>query len=101
MSDYDALKHQIEVLSPWLHNIHLPGDIQTAPDHPLGDFPAFKWEVMDRKFMFLNRIPTGRRSMRDGTNLNSFLPSEKTGWTSRRVKPERPDRSREPKRPDE
>ena len=30
--------------APWFHNLHLPGGRQTAPDHPLGDFPAFKWE---------------------------------------------------------
>ena len=30
-------------LGPWFHNLHLPGGEQTAPDHPLGDFPAFKW----------------------------------------------------------
>jgi len=30
-------------LSPWFHNLHLPGGRQTAPDHPLGDFPATKW----------------------------------------------------------
>jgi tRNA (mo5U34)-methyltransferase len=31
-------------LAPWFHNLHLPGGRRTAPDHPLGDFPAFKWE---------------------------------------------------------
>ena len=30
-------------LGPWFHNLHLPSGEQTAPDHPLGDFPAFKW----------------------------------------------------------
>lgn len=30
-------------LAPWFHNLHLPGGAQTAPEHPLGDFPAFKW----------------------------------------------------------
>ena len=30
-------------LAPWFHNLHLPDGRQTAPDHPLGDFPAFKW----------------------------------------------------------
>ncbi len=33
-----------EELAPWFHNLHLPGGRRTAPDHPLGDFPAFKWE---------------------------------------------------------
>lgn len=31
-------------LGPRFHNLHLPGGRRTAPDHPLGDFPAFKWE---------------------------------------------------------
>ncbi|RJQ87558.1 MAG: TIGR04290 family methyltransferase [Desulfobacteraceae bacterium] len=30
-------------LAPWFHNIHLPGGLQTAPEHVLGDFPANKW----------------------------------------------------------
>lgn len=29
--------------APWFHNLHLPDGTQTALDHPLGDFPAFKW----------------------------------------------------------
>jgi len=34
---------EIAALGPWFHNLHLPGEIETAPDHPLGDFPAYKW----------------------------------------------------------
>ena len=33
----------IAELGPWFHNLHLPDGRETAPDHPLGDFPAFKW----------------------------------------------------------
>jgi tRNA (mo5U34)-methyltransferase len=33
-------------LGPWFHNLHLPDGAQTAPDHPLGDFPRYKWEVL-------------------------------------------------------
>jgi tRNA (mo5U34)-methyltransferase len=33
-------------LGPWFHNLHLPDGSQTAPDHPLGDFPAFKWRQL-------------------------------------------------------
>jgi 2-polyprenyl-3-methyl-5-hydroxy-6-metoxy-1,4-benzoquinol methylase len=29
-------------LTPWFHNLHPPGGRRTAPDHPLGDFPAFR-----------------------------------------------------------
>jgi len=39
----DELAREIRRLAPWFHNLHLPGGRQTAPDHPLGDFPAFKW----------------------------------------------------------
>ncbi len=39
-STHDA---EIEALGPWFHNLHLPDGRRTAPDHPLGDFPAFKW----------------------------------------------------------
>jgi tRNA (mo5U34)-methyltransferase len=37
------IRAEIAGLAPWFHNLHLPGGVQTAPDHPLGDFPAFKW----------------------------------------------------------
>jgi tRNA (mo5U34)-methyltransferase len=38
-----AAAPEIARLGPWFHNLHLPDGTQTAPDHPLGDFPAFKW----------------------------------------------------------
>lgn len=38
------MRQQAEALGPWFHNLHLPGGVQTAPDHFLGsDFPRFKW----------------------------------------------------------
>ncbi len=40
------LLDEIASLSPWFHNLHLPGGIQTAPDHFLGDFPAYKWQEL-------------------------------------------------------
>lgn len=39
-----VLEEQIIALGPWFHNLHLPGGIQTAPHHPFGDFPFFKWK---------------------------------------------------------
>ncbi len=36
----------ISRLGPWFHNLHLPDGTQTAPDHRLGDFPRYKWEVL-------------------------------------------------------
>ena len=39
---------EVASLGPWFHNLHLPDGTQTAPDHPLGDFPAFKWRQLAR-----------------------------------------------------
>lgn len=33
---------RIEALAPWFHNMRLDG-VWTAPDHPLGDYPACHW----------------------------------------------------------
>lgn len=40
------LAAEIAALGPWFHNLHLPGGVQTAPDHPLGDFPRGKWQQL-------------------------------------------------------
>ncbi|HLQ84562.1 MAG TPA: DUF1698 domain-containing protein [Salinisphaeraceae bacterium] len=42
----DAPDEELRQLGPWFHNLHLPDGRQTAPDHPLGDFPAFKWAAL-------------------------------------------------------
>ncbi|WP_051938913.1 methyltransferase domain-containing protein [Luteibacter sp. 9135] len=36
----------VHSLGPWFHNLHLPDGRQTAPDHPLGDYPAYKWAAL-------------------------------------------------------
>lgn len=38
------LERKIFNIGPWFHNLHLPDGTQTAPNHPLGDFPYFKWK---------------------------------------------------------
>ncbi|NKF32398.1 TIGR04290 family methyltransferase, partial [Pseudomonas sp. BGM005] len=38
-----SLQRRIKELGPWFHNMRL-GEIETAPDHFLGDYPAFKWD---------------------------------------------------------
>ena len=40
------LQAEVDGLGPWFHNLHLPQGVQTAPEHPLGDFPASKWETI-------------------------------------------------------
>jgi tRNA (mo5U34)-methyltransferase len=39
----EDLASRIDGLGPWFHNLRI-GGIETAPDHFLGDYPAFKWE---------------------------------------------------------
>lgn len=46
-------------LEPWFHNVHLPDGSQTAPNHPLGDFPSYKWR-----------------------ELAAYLPPDLGGWTA-------------------
>ena len=40
-----TLRERIAELGPWFHNLQLDG-LQTAPDHFLGDYPAFKWRCL-------------------------------------------------------
>lgn len=53
----DPVAREIDRLAPWFHNLHLPSGHETAPDHPLGDFPRVKW-----------------------WELASSLPDDLTGW---------------------
>jgi len=55
----DSVSRRIRELAPWFHNLHLPSGHETAADHPLGDFPAFKWQ-----------------------ELGPALPSDLSGWTA-------------------
>lgn len=41
-------RREMEELGPWFHNLHLPGGLQTMPEHWLGgDFPTFKWRQIE------------------------------------------------------
>jgi tRNA (mo5U34)-methyltransferase len=42
----DAIEARIAELGPWFHNLRLPSGHETAPGHPLGDFPSFKWRQL-------------------------------------------------------
>lgn len=44
--EHGDLRRQIDALGPWFHNLRLPDGTQTAPNHFLGDFPAFKWRKL-------------------------------------------------------
>jgi tRNA (mo5U34)-methyltransferase len=60
---------EIAALGPWFHNLKLPGGEETAPDHPLGDFPAFKWSQL------ADAVPadlTGQRALDIGCNAGFY-----------------------------
>lgn len=54
-----SVQDRVEALAPWFHNLHLPDGTQTAPEHFLGDFPAYKWQ-----------------------ELAAELPDDLSGWTA-------------------
>jgi tRNA (mo5U34)-methyltransferase len=54
---HDPIGREIDKLAPWFHNLHLPSGHQTAPNHPLGDFPRVKW-----------------------WELSSAIPEDLSGW---------------------
>ncbi len=54
-----ALEQEIAALDPWFQNLHLPDGTQTAPCHPLGDYPRYKW-----------------------LELAPHLPEDLAGWTA-------------------
>src|SRR5689334_20425405 len=47
MVDREELRHRIELLGDWFHNLDLYG-IPTAPNHFLGDFPNVKWKPISK-----------------------------------------------------
>jgi SAM-dependent methyltransferase len=53
----------------------VPGGIETAPDHPLGDFPARKWQAIEG---CLPKEMTGWRVLNVGCNAGfySFVLAE-------------------------
>jgi len=64
-----GLGAEIARLAPWFHNLHLPGGVETAPDHPLGDFPAFKWRQIEP---YLEADLEGRRALDIGCNAGFY-----------------------------
>jgi tRNA (mo5U34)-methyltransferase len=67
-----SLESRVSRLGPWFHNLRLPDRqtvVQTAPDHPLGDFPANFWEF------FQHALPadlTGKTVLDIGCNSGFY-----------------------------
>lgn len=64
-----ALAEAVEALGPWFHNIDLGDGLLTAPDHFLGDFPAFKFA---RFAHALPRDLTGKSVLDIGCNAGFY-----------------------------
>ncbi|MEA2857913.1 MAG: tRNA (mo5U34)-methyltransferase [Methylobacteriaceae bacterium] len=78
--DRDRTSERIRALGPWFHNMNLNG-VWTAPDHPLGDYPAMKWT------RFASAIPddlSGRSVLDIGCN-GGFYSIEMKRRGARRV----------------
>lgn len=64
-----GLRERVAGLAPWFQNIDLGGGIKTAPDHFLGDYPAFKY----RRFMDALPGDLGGKSVLDiGCNAGFY-----------------------------
>lgn len=64
----EQIQERVRGLGPWFHNIDL-GGVKTAPDHFLGDYPAFKWKS------FAHAIPadlTGKTVLDIGCNAGFY-----------------------------
>jgi tRNA (mo5U34)-methyltransferase len=63
------LTDKIKSLSPWFHNIILPDGTHTAPEHPLGNFPSYKWDLISP---FLPQDLTGCKILDIGCNAGYY-----------------------------
>jgi len=63
------LRQKVEALAPWFQNMELGDGLQTAPEHFLGDYPAFKFR------RFADALPanlTGKSVLDIGCNAGFY-----------------------------
>ena len=68
VSPKSHLRERVDALGEWFHNLDL-GGIQTAPHHPLGDYPQLKWR------RFAHAVPAdlrGRTVLDIGCNAGFY-----------------------------
>lgn len=66
---HTPIEREIARLGPWFHNLHLPDGTQTAPDHPLGDFPSILWRKIEP---LLPADLSGRKVLDIGCNAGFY-----------------------------
>lgn len=79
IDDEAELRRRIEALGPWFHNMRI-GDVATAPDHFLGDYPNFKFQ------RFARHLPadlTGKSVLDIGCNAGFYSMEMKRRGASR------------------
>lgn len=62
-------EREIARFSPWFHNLHLPDGSQTAPNHPLGDFPSDMWQAIEPN---IPKDLTGWKALDIGCNAGFY-----------------------------
>lgn len=68
MTKEATIQDRVEALGPWFHNMDLNG-VQTAPEHFLGDYPAFKWRKLEP---WIPKDLTGKTVLDIGCNGGFF-----------------------------
>lgn len=66
--DRDTVRHDVESLAPWFHDLELNG-VRTAPDHPLGNFLQELWATVSPAFP---SDMTGRTVLDIGCNAGFY-----------------------------
>lgn len=77
---HEELRKRVEALGPWFQNIDLGQGIHTAPDHFLGDYPAFKFA---RFAQVLPQDLTGKSVLDIGCNAGFYSIEMKKRGASR------------------
>jgi tRNA (mo5U34)-methyltransferase len=78
---HEEIERRISELGPWFHNLNL-GGVETAPEHFLGDYPAFKWRG------FQHALPadlTGKSVLDIGCNAGFYCIAMKQRGAARVV----------------
>jgi tRNA (mo5U34)-methyltransferase len=69
LAEVRELRRRVDELAPWFQNLELPHGIRTAPEHFLGDYPAFKFQRFEHA---LPEDLTGKSVLDIGCNAGFY-----------------------------